>query len=118
MNIHPISKADNVNFGLKVSIDNKILKLAKKEEIGIIANLKRDLQNIRMDGEVMFEAVQDSDGRIVNVVHKESNVPLPSMYWKNRKLSLKDFIDFLNKQRDWYENRFYIERDIEAAFGS
>ena len=118
MYIQPISKSDNVNFGLKVSIDKKILNQAKKEELGIINNLKRELSNIRMDGEVLFEAVQDAEGKIVNIAHKESNIPLPKMYKKNQSFSVGDFIDFLNRKRDWYENRFHIERDVEAAFGN
>ena len=117
MYIQPLNSGTGVPFGLNVKIDKKILKSATQQEIDKIKGIKRDLVNIKNDANVQFNAVQDSHGRIVNVSHTEDGGKLPSLYEKDQSFRMDDFIGFLEENRQWYEIRFFGDRDVHDAFG-
>ena len=117
MYIQPLNNSNSVAFGLKVTVDKRILKSANEQNTNIINTLMRELRDIRTDANVRFSAVQDSNGKIVNVSHIENDDKLPSLYKEDKPLVIDDFIRFLNEKREWYETRFLNDRAVEDAFG-
>ena len=117
MYIQPLNSNNNVAFGLKVTVDKRILKSANEQNTNIINTLMRELRGIRKDTNVRFDAVQDSNGNIINVSHIEDGDKLPSLYKENKPLVVDDFIRFLKEKREWYETRFLKDRAVEDAFG-
>ena len=115
MPIHPVS---NVSFGHRVSIDPKILKNASKKDLQIINNLKRKISSNRIDQNLSFVAVVNKANEVVNVRHIENGTSFERMYPKEKPVSTKDFIEFLQKNKEWHENRYYMNRMLEEAFGN
>ncbi|MBO6087058.1 hypothetical protein J6P92_01760 [bacterium] len=117
MYIQPLNSSNSVAFGLKVTVDKRILKSTNEKNSNVINNLVHELSGIRKDTNVRFDAVQDSNGNIVNVSHIEDGDKLPSLYKENKPLVVDDFIRFLDEKREWYETRFLNDRAVEDAFG-